>query len=118
MSNNGSTSPEATKIGRIAIALFAFYQQCHINASVAPHPDKILTYQFTINDLTNLGQPFGISFDLSTEDVVEVEDTPKAIEAFCHSLTVKTGTTLLTEKATRLLQYADVPEKSKIILPS
>jgi len=114
--NNEITS---TKIGRIAIQLFAFLQQCRLNASVVPHSNKILTYQFSINDITNEGVPFGLSFDLSSEDVDEIEDTPKAIENFCYSLTIKTGTALLTEKATRLLQYAEetAGPKSRIILP-
>jgi hypothetical protein len=108
---------EGTKIGKIAITLFAFMQQCRLNAQAAAHPSKILTYQFAINDLTNEGVPFGISFDLSTEDVLDVEDTPQAIESFCFGLTVKTGLALLTERATRLLQYRPDDEKSRIILP-
>ena len=106
-----------TKIGKIAIQLFAFMQQCGLHASVSQHPNKILTYQFAINDLTSEGAPFGISFDLGSEDVAEIEDTPKAIEVFCHGLTIKTGVALLTEKATRLLQHQEESQKSRIILP-
>ena len=40
-----------TKIEKIAIALFAFMQQIGLHAEVGPHPNKILTYQFAINDL-------------------------------------------------------------------
>ena len=121
--NNQTVSPDpskitATKIGRVTIHLFSFFQQCRLNSSVAPHPSKPFTYQFAINDLTNEGVPFGISFDLSSEDVDEIEDTPQAIEIFCYGLTIKTGTALLTEKASRLLQYTEeTTPKSRIILP-
>jgi hypothetical protein len=108
---------QSTKIGKIAINLFAFFQQCGLHSSFGKHPSKFLTYQFTINDITNLGTPFGLSFDLSSDDVDEIEDTPAAIEQFCFGMTVKTGTALLTEKATRLLQYAEETQKSRIILP-
>jgi len=114
---NEIATQEGTKIGKIAITLFAMMQQCRLHASVTPHASRILTYQFAVNDLTSEGVPFGISFDLSADDVADVDNTPEAIEAFCHGLTVKTGTALLSEKATRLLQYGEDTAKSRIILP-
>jgi len=108
---------EATKVGKVAFNLFAFMQRSRLNCNFTPHPNKILTYQFVVNDMTDGGTPFGLSFEISPTELSEVQDTPESIEEFCFGLTVKMGTALFTEKVTRLLQYAEEPQKSRIILP-
>ena len=112
-----NTSESSTKVEKFAVALFAFMQQCGLRASVTPHPNEFLTYQFTVSDMTNLGVAFGISFNLSHIEIEDIPDTPKDMEAYCFGVVVKIGTGLLIEKANRLCQYQEESQKSRIILP-
>ena len=109
-------SPE-TKIQKIAVKLFAFLQRCRLNCKVIPHNTQILTYTFTINDVTDQGDPFGISFDLSTTDIAEVEDTEEAVEKFCFGMALNVSNTLFRERATRLLEHQEETGAGKIYVP-
>ncbi len=105
------------KVGRIALKLFAFLQRCRINVKAEPTPAGILSFDFTVADMTDEGVPFGLAFKLTARDVEDVPDDDTAIEAYCFNYVINIGQSLLMERVTRLLEYNKPEAKSRIILP-
>ena len=109
---------DSEKLGKIALKLFAFLQRCRIAVSVEAGKSSLFSWDFNCTDITDSGQPYGLAFTIGLNDVEKVENTEISIEKFCYSYVINVGTALLTEKATRLLEF-NVPDsaKSRIILP-
>jgi hypothetical protein len=112
---NGKVQTTIDKLHKVSITLFAFMQQCGIKVSISTDA-KALNYTFSANDMTLTGQAYGISFILTSDDITGLDDEA-IIERYCFGRTLEIGLQLLTEKATRLLQYAPEIQASRIIVP-
>jgi len=116
MKNGKVAETKINKLYKVAIALFALMQQTGIKVSIQTNDKEGLSYIFAANDMTSTGEAFGISFIITSDDIVGLDDEA-SIEKFCFGRTLEIGLQLLTEKATRLLQYSSDLQKSRIIVP-
>lgn len=108
---------ELSKLDRVSIALFAMMQQIGMRCTYYKNPNDLFSHIFDINDMTNMGETFGVSININSKTMDTIEDNEQAIEFFCKNITLEIGHNLLNEKIARILQYQDAPQKSKIIIP-
>lgn len=101
---------------KIALALFEFMQKAQLRVRFERDKKDMFSYVFQITDVTYLGVPFIIVFNLRMVDLKPevVSDTPESIETFCFETTLKLAYTMLQERCTRQLEHVEI---NRLIVP-